>query len=115
MDAALEKVRTARHGLPPMMHRVIYVASEPNMPLRRLAVEFAVWRWDTDYLKKQRTDGAWRGSEAWAGFWMDLGISLHETKERAVSGKPPYEEADACAYHEHRITGTPCYKTRSRC
>jgi len=43
---------------------------------------------------------------------MDLAVALNETKKTGLTGKPPFED-DHCAYHEHRLNETPCYKTKS--
>ena len=44
--------------------------------------------------------------------FMNLAVALNDTKNTGSSGKPPFEEDD-CAYHEHRLNETPCYKTKS--
>ncbi|KAK5128590.1 hypothetical protein LTR08_004053 [Meristemomyces frigidus] len=113
VDAILEKINNTRRSLPPMLHRVIYCNIKSNTLLRRLAVDIAAWRWDNAFLTAQKTAGGWRGSDACTDFFVDLALTLNETKNTGQSGQPPFE-GNTCAYHEHRLAGTPCYKTKSR-
>ncbi|KAK4539588.1 hypothetical protein LTR36_010524 [Oleoguttula mirabilis] len=91
IDAILQKIHTAPRGVPPMLHRVVFSNTKPGSQLRRLIVDIAAWRWDTEFLKAQRSDGAWRGSDTWADFSMDLALLFNESKKTGLSGHKSYQ------------------------
>lgn len=111
-DAIVHKLNTTVRPFPPMLHRVIYMNTVDGSLLRRMVADIVAWRWYTPMLFAAKRDGAWRGSEQWRDFFIDVALVLNGMKIEGRSGKPPYEQ-EGCVYHEHSATCTPCYKSKS--
>ena len=112
IDVIISKIHD-NHLTPPLsLHRMIYCNVNADTLLRQLAVDIAAWHWDDTFLANQKRAGGWRGWDVCTDFFVDLALSLNKMKKTGQSGEPPFE-GDTCTYHEHRLIGTPCYKSKS--
>ncbi|KAK3687004.1 hypothetical protein LTR37_019256 [Vermiconidia calcicola] len=102
-DAIIEKALT--DSVYQTMHAIINAKSVEGAPIRRLIVDIAATRWDTETLKAQQND------PVWSDFFRDLSIALMAGRPSSVLERARWEY-DHCAYHEHRDLNTPCYRTK---
>ena len=105
VDAIIQKVNRSGPLVPQTMHQIVYPKSLSGTLIRRLTVDIAAYRWDTRYLKLQKID------TDWSDFFLDLSVVLSDMRLAGSTSKPQFE-TNPCAYHEHRIRNTPCYKTK---
>lgn len=106
-DAIVDKARRDRQifgNANQSLHKQIYPCSTKRSPIRTLLADIAAEEWGTSYLQG-------RSNEApWSEFFQDVACSL--TKLRAGSEPKKYYKLNPCVYHEHRLHGTSCYRTR---
>ena len=88
---------------PTKMHQRIYPASVADNSLRRLAVDIAVWKFDSATFKEL-------GQGLWDKLFVDLAMRLHELSNKGSKGPAPFLVHN-CHYHEHVAAKKPCYKT----
>lgn len=103
VDRLAELVLRARCYPTIELHRNLYRYSDLPSGLKRLLVDFAVFRWEvTDFQVTPRVS-------AEAAFFADTTIRALGVTPEDRSGREPWDRA-RCKYHDHGEK-TPCYKT----
>ena len=104
VDAMIEKVLDTPQGRRPQhgMHQIIYPMSQRKSPIRKLITDIAAHTWSASFVKERSNQ------PEWSDFFKDIAMARFSINEKST----PQYITDPCYYHEHRLKGDPCYRTR---